>query len=308
MNVNIFEFFAGIGGMGLAFSQAFPDLLGLGRHVLVESDPEAREVLKLRFPGAEVREDVRDSCKGEGANWVLAGFPCQGFSRGNQNQKHFNDARSSLFFDLMERIKELSPDAIFLENVPNILRHLPTVEKALGDLGYNLEWRLLYAFHHGADISRRRWFGLAHREPFEVLEFPTHEKKPVPLWPAPWASGFMEQQAGVFLRRAAHVHQSTGQTCGVPLSVALQMGEGWRAEYREILKGGKVRDFPRAFINADWLDTLMGYPAGWTDTTGATPDPSRRLVSHRGHRSRYRMLGNTVVPSQAKAFLDSINF
>lgn len=54
---------------------------------------------------------------------LLAGFPCQTFSRAGQ-EEGFNDAEKGIIFNhIAEIIRRTRPRAVFLENVDNLVRH-----------------------------------------------------------------------------------------------------------------------------------------------------------------------------------------
>lgn len=54
---------------------------------------------------------------------LLAGFPCQTFSRAG-NEEGFNDAEKGIIFNhIAEIIERTRPRAVFLENVDNLVRH-----------------------------------------------------------------------------------------------------------------------------------------------------------------------------------------
>lgn len=54
---------------------------------------------------------------------LLAGFPCQTFSRAG-NEDGFNDEKKGVIFNhIAEIIKKTRPHAVFLENVDNLVRH-----------------------------------------------------------------------------------------------------------------------------------------------------------------------------------------
>src|SRR4051812_14109225 len=64
--------FAGIGGLEQGFRQA-----GHVSRMLCELDPLARDVLKRRFPDAEITTDITNLKALPRADVVTAGFPCQ---------------------------------------------------------------------------------------------------------------------------------------------------------------------------------------------------------------------------------------
>ena len=68
--------FAGIGGFELAFSQA-----GIEANLLVEIDQDASNVLRRRFPKADIQANVLDVTDiPEDTTILTSGFPCQNLS------------------------------------------------------------------------------------------------------------------------------------------------------------------------------------------------------------------------------------
>jgi DNA (cytosine-5)-methyltransferase 1 len=120
-----------------------------------------------RLIGARVKVDV-----------LAAGLPCQGFSKvGYRTKPHIvsrptvtNDPRNRLFGALLRAVAELHPEAVFVENVPdmrsageghtNILRRL---EAGLRKPGYQVQSFGLNAARLGLPQARHRLFVVAVR-------------------------------------------------------------------------------------------------------------------------------------------------
>lgn len=54
---------------------------------------------------------------------LLAGFPCQAFSRAGKQEGFLDKTRGTLFFDIADMIKRTRPKAFLLENVDNLITH-----------------------------------------------------------------------------------------------------------------------------------------------------------------------------------------
>jgi DNA (cytosine-5)-methyltransferase 1 len=113
----------------------------------------------------------------------VACAPCQPFSRSNKN-KTVQDKRKRLILRFFDFVKELRPDAIFIENVPGF-------EQAEGGsflsllggqkLGYSISFKRINAKYYGIPQNRSRFIILASRH--GKIEFPsyTHGKKLLPF-------------------------------------------------------------------------------------------------------------------------------
>lgn len=75
---------------------------------------------------------------------LLAGFPCQAFSRAGKQQGFLDKTRGTLFFDIAEMIKRSKPKAFMLENVDNLITHqkghtfATIISVLVKDLGYKV--------------------------------------------------------------------------------------------------------------------------------------------------------------------------
>lgn len=162
------DLFSGIGGITHG-------LRGLARPVAYcEIDPFAQRVLHARMrdgslPSAPVFPDVA-ALHLQGQNQprrrvdiIVGGFPCQGFSNMGL-RRGYDHGGSGLYHHIVRLVDELRPAALFLENVPNILRlGMDEVHATLTRRGYELRWCVLGASHLGAPHCRGRWFCLAVR-------------------------------------------------------------------------------------------------------------------------------------------------
>lgn len=107
---------------------------------------------------------------------LLAGFPCQTFSRAGLEEGFNNEEKGVIFNHIAEIIQRTRPRAVFLENVDNLVRHdkgntfriiIRTLEEALNykviGVNYNILGELNY---NGKDFIRNsRNFGIPQNRP-----------------------------------------------------------------------------------------------------------------------------------------------
>jgi DNA (cytosine-5)-methyltransferase 1 len=158
---------AGIGGLELglrlALGNAYRTVCYVEREASVAAIIVARMADKM-LDEASVWDDLRTF---DGKPWrgkvhiITAGYPCQPFScagkqLGEADERH-------LWPDLARIIREVRPEWVFLENVPNHLRlGFAEVKAELEAMGFRVEAGLFTAAEVGASHLRQRLFVLAH--------------------------------------------------------------------------------------------------------------------------------------------------
>lgn len=114
---------AGIGGIRRGY-----ELAGCFKNVLsAEIDKNACLTYKHLY-GEDAMNDITDEefkKKVEKTKYdvLLAGFPCQAFSRAGKKEGFLDKTRGTLFFDIAEIIRRTEPKAFMLENVDNLITH-----------------------------------------------------------------------------------------------------------------------------------------------------------------------------------------
>lgn len=156
------ELFAGAGGLALGLENA-----GFSPVMLNEVDENACNTLRKNRPNLNViQEDVHNldfsEYKGK-IEFLSGGFPCQAFSYAG-NQKGFDDARGTLFFEFARAIKETEPKVFLGENVKGLLSHddgktFKVISQVIDELGYFLvPPRVLRAVMYKVPQKRERIF------------------------------------------------------------------------------------------------------------------------------------------------------
>ena len=114
---------AGIGGIRRGY-----ELAGCFRNVLsAEIDKNACLTYKHLY-GEDAMNDItteefKKKVDDTEYDVLLAGFPCQAFSRAGKKEGFMDKTRGTLFFDIAEIISRSHPKAFMLENVDNLITH-----------------------------------------------------------------------------------------------------------------------------------------------------------------------------------------
>ena len=164
---------SGIGGLDLAAHMA-----GIETTAFCEIEKYPVEVLKLRFPGKPIINDIRevDGREFRGINVISGGFPCQphsvaGKRKGSLDERH-------LFPEMARIVSEAQPEWFVGENVRGIFSSkddggcsggvLADSIYRLSALGYAVGWCCYGSVDVGAPHRRDRIFILANRDPGKV--------------------------------------------------------------------------------------------------------------------------------------------
>ena len=141
---------AGIGGIRRGF-----ELAGNYTYVLsAENEKYACMTYEFLFgdnPKNDITTDSFKECvRQTDYDVLLAGFPCQAFSRAGKQMGFEDSTKGTIFFHIAEIIAETKPKAFFLENVDNLLTHDKgrTISIILQKLAIELRYKII-----GLDID-----------------------------------------------------------------------------------------------------------------------------------------------------------
>jgi DNA-cytosine methyltransferase len=167
------DLFSGIGGLTLA-------LHGIATPKLYcEIDDNAVAVLQAnmrrgKLPRAPIHRDIRKLHSVPRADIIVGGFPCIGFSASGLRNGFGND-QSRLFFDMLRVIDVSGASAVFLENVPGVMRIAggEILHELSAKRGFELRWMSMSAADVGAPQIRSRWFCLGTKRgcPLHTMRF-----------------------------------------------------------------------------------------------------------------------------------------
>lgn len=177
--MKVIDLCAGVGGVRLGFQQAFGDIDCV---LTSEIDKYAQETYAKNW-GGDIHGDIFaiDEHDVPDHDIMLAGFPCQAFSKAGK-KGGFNDPRGTVFFEILRIIRAKKPRVLFFENVPQLLTHdkgntFKTIYKLLEAEGYDIHYKVLNTKDFGLPQRRERVFMVCFLEPV-FFTFPTPPHTP----------------------------------------------------------------------------------------------------------------------------------
>lgn len=171
--MGVLDLFSGVGGFTLGLER-----VGFRTVAFCENEPFCRAVLRHRWPGVPVYNDVReltaailaaDGIAATDIDLICGGFPCTDISVAGTGVG-IAGPDSKLWEEFARLIGELLPVYVLVENVSALLvRGLDRVLGDLAALGYDAEWHCIPACHVGAPHERDRVWIVAYPN-FQGLE------------------------------------------------------------------------------------------------------------------------------------------
>lgn len=224
--VRFIDLFAGIGGFHLAMhSKAIQKIHPTECVFVSEWDEHARRTYEHNFKKLSPEVFAVDAQTGTQPRFagditqveastipnfevLLGGFPCQPFSQAGL-KKGMEEARGTLFFDIIRIMKEKKPEAYFLENVRGLLNHqsgekktIEIIEKNLRDLGYSFALFNVKASDYGVPQHRPRLFMIGFNDPGAHEQFMENlpKAKPLKISMSDIMGGQVDREVGFTLR------------------------------------------------------------------------------------------------------------
>lgn len=174
----IFDVFSGAGGFSLGF-----ELAGCKAIAAIEQDKWAADTYKYNNPETKMflgniesfSDDYLLSEIHDKPDIIIGGPPCQGFSICKKNAGDPKDPRNSLFTEFIRMARIFNPQALVMENVPNIERAktksgervVEIIEKEFNALGYKVYHTILTASDYGVPQMRQRFILIASKRPLD---------------------------------------------------------------------------------------------------------------------------------------------
>ncbi|MFQ5473878.1 MAG: DNA cytosine methyltransferase, partial [Dehalococcoidia bacterium] len=183
--IDVIDMFSGCGGMSAGFLAANAVVPAYRLIAAVDIDRVANKTYEKNLGVRPYDDDVSDLARDDARIRTLFGpapkrrrrplvligcAPCQGFSS-HRNSKGKRDQRNSLFSDFARIAAKLLPEAVVIENVPELLttRYWSHVEEArniLEECGYHVHLGVHNMAEYGLPQERFRALMIAMRKPF----------------------------------------------------------------------------------------------------------------------------------------------
>ncbi|MBR0032331.1 MAG: DNA cytosine methyltransferase [Treponema sp.] len=196
--MKVFDVFSGAGGFSLGFEMAGCSVIGA-----IEQDKWAAETYQYNHKDSkmflgDIRQFDSDYLKTnltDKPDIIIGGPPCQGFSICTKNAGDPKDPRNSLFKEFIRMAQIFSPEALVMENVPNIIKAktksgefvVDIIKREFANLDYNVYYKILVASDYGVPQMRHRFVLIASKKelshPFPNAKFSADSNDETSLFP-----------------------------------------------------------------------------------------------------------------------------
>lgn len=251
----LIDLFAGAGGMSLGFVDT--RYCGSYRSIFaIDNDDAAVQTYNMNFATDEhrcvsdsIENWLRDSHT-PGADIVIGGPPCQGFSL--LNKKRTGDARRALWEPFMDVVERSGASIFVMENVPGLLKssEFSDITSRAESLGFQmLQPAVLNMADYGVPQTRRRAIAIGIKtSSFEMDLIPTFPPAPTHCAPAIESNLPAWKTVKDFISDLPHP-EGTEVKYGDPAPLDLHFGRNptatSRERYKAVPPGGNRFDLQR---------------------------------------------------------------
>ena len=185
-SVRTLSLFAGAGGLDIGFHDAGFEIT----HAVEIEKKFSRSLAKNAEQGGYIERtqiicsDVRNFSlpKNTEIDFIIGGPPCQTFSAAGRRASGVlgtTDERGTLFQEYVRLLDDLQPKGFLFENVYGIVgaeggKPWRQIQKAFGDAGYKIFWRILDTADYGVAQHRERLIIVGTKEKEFLFPRPTH--------------------------------------------------------------------------------------------------------------------------------------
>lgn len=163
--LKVISLFSGAGGMDLGFINANFEIIWANDLFKEAVDSYRKNIGKHMVYGDITK--ISSSNIPSGADVIIGGFPCQGFSVAN-NKRSMEDERNFLYREMLRVIKDKKPKFFVAENVKGILsiekgKVFEMIKSDFENLGYKVDAKILNAAEYGIPQARERVIIMGNR-------------------------------------------------------------------------------------------------------------------------------------------------
>lgn len=170
----VVSLFSGAGGMDIGFINAGFEIIW-ANDFFEEAVKSYRKNIGKHIVNGDITK-ISSNQIPDGADVIIGGFPCQGFSIANI-KRNMQDKRNFLYKEMLRIINDKKPKFFVAENVKGLLsmeggKVIEMIKADFEHLGYHVEARLLNAAEYGVPQSRERVVIIGNRIGIERNPYP----------------------------------------------------------------------------------------------------------------------------------------
>lgn len=270
MQIEAVDLFCGVGGLTAGLIKS-----GIKVKAGYDIANECRFAYEHNNNAAFIHKDVAEVTSAEILSWyspgairLLAGCaPCQPFSTYNQGKDTTKDKKWPLLYHFSRLIKEIEPELVTMENVPEVIRHKVYQDfiDELKALGYEVFSEEVICIQYGIPQTRKRHVVLASKIGEITLIPPTHE---IPVTVKDVIGNLEKLKAG-------------GKSAQDPLHAAANLSEINLKRIKHSRPGGTWRDWPESLrAECHKKESGKSYPAVYGRMEWDKPAPTMTTLCY----------------------------
>lgn len=311
---NVVDLFSGAGGLSKGFMDA-----GFNVRLGIDFDDAALKTFKANHGSADIMKldlfdhnnlhYITDYMHNNNfkIDVLVGGPPCQGYSLAGPRNEH--DERNTLYEAMVKLAEITKPKVVVLENVPGLVRLFDgkagkRIIDDFTDLGYDMQYKLLYAPEYGIPQIRKRIFFVGVLKGFGHFEYPTpllNENEFITAKDAigdlPSLENDIGSEKSEYTTKATTEYQKLMRKNAVHLMnhVGTKHSEKTVKLISMVPEGGNYKSLPSPY------NTMFKYNEALTRYSSNKPS----LTINTGHRSHFHYKWNRIPTVRESARLQS---
>lgn len=308
MKNKIIDLFCGCGGLSLGFEKAGFDValaIDFWKDAIVTYNHNHTNTVAICDDIKNLsNETLSELAKTGEIVGIVGGPPCQGYS--TVGTRDINDPRNHLYLQYCRVVEQVRPDFFVLENVKGLTTlsnglFRDDIIRRFGDLGYNVQYKIVNAANYGVPQNRDRVFFIGlNSKPFvfplgSVKEFVTCEDALSDLPPLNEENGFDNVHQYICDPKNDYQKLMRSNSTSILNHQITVHSDQTKAIISMIPDGGKIKDLPREYwdvrkYNKAFERMSSKRPSNTVDT---------------GHRNYFHFRENRIPTARENARLQS---